>query len=134
MRGIHPRVLVDHGLEAAVREVADRMPLPVTLQLSIPTRLPGPIEAAAYFVVSEALANVAKHAQASTCEVTGWVDRDRLVITVQDDGVGGAQLGAGTGLTGLVTRLDALGGTLDVDSPPGGPTRLRMECPCRLGD
>ncbi|TDO51237.1 signal transduction histidine kinase [Kribbella sp. VKM Ac-2571] len=134
VRGIHPRVLVDHGLEAAVREVADRMPLPVTLRLSIPTRLPGPIEAAAYFVVSEALANVAKHAQASTCEVTGWVDRDRLVITVQDDGIGGAQLGAGTGLTGLVTRLDALGGTLDVDSPPGGPTRLRMECPCRLGD
>jgi signal transduction histidine kinase len=134
VRGIHPRVLVDHGLEAAVREVADRMPLPVTLQLSVPTRLPGPIEAAAYFVVSEALANVAKHAQASTCEVTGWVDRDRLVVTVQDDGVGGAQLGAGTGLTGLVTRLDALGGTLDVDSPSGGPTRLRMECPCRLGD
>lgn len=134
VRGIHPRVLVDHGLEAAVREVADRMPLPVTLQMSIQTRLPGPIEAAAYFVVSEALANVAKHAQASTCEVTGWVDRDRLIITVQDDGVGGAQLGAGTGLTGLVTRLDALGGTLDVDSPSGGPTRLRMECPCRLGD
>ncbi|TDW22481.1 sensor histidine kinase [Kribbella kalugense] len=134
VRGIHPRVLVDHGLEAAVREVADRMPLPVTLQLSIPMRLPPPIEAAAYFVVSEALANVAKHAQAANCEVSGWVDRDRLVITVQDDGIGGARLGAGTGLTGLVTRLDALGGTLDVDSPPGGPTRLRMECPCRLGD
>jgi signal transduction histidine kinase len=134
VRGIHPRVLVDHGLEAAVREVADRMPLPVTLQLSVPMRLPPPIEAAAYFVVSEALANVAKHAQAANCEVSGWVDRDRLVITVQDDGIGGARLGAGTGLTGLVTRLDALGGTLDVDSPPGGPTRLRMECPCRLGD
>ena len=134
VRGIHPRVLVDHGLEAAVQEVADRMPLPVTLQLSIPARLPGPIEAAAYFVVSEALANVAKHARASTCEVSGRVDHDRLVITIQDNGVGGARLGAGTGLTGLVTRLDALGGTLDVDSPPGGPTRLRMECPCRLGD
>ncbi|MEV6271651.1 sensor domain-containing protein [Kribbella sp. NPDC051936] len=134
VRGIHPRVLVDHGLEAAVQEVADRMPLPVTLQLSIPARLPGPIEAAAYFVVSEALANVAKHARASTCEVSGRVDGDRLVITIQDNGVGGARLGAGTGLTGLVTRLDALGGTLDVDSPPGGPTRLRMECPCRLGD
>ncbi|HET6739377.1 MAG TPA: sensor domain-containing protein [Kribbella sp.] len=134
VRGIHPRVLVDHGLEAAVREVADRMPLPVSLHLTIPGRLPGPIEAAAYFVVSEALANVAKHAQASTCDVSGWVDRERLVICVQDDGIGGAKLGAGTGLTGLVTRLDALGGTLDVDSPPGGPTRLRMECPCRLGD
>jgi signal transduction histidine kinase len=127
-------VLVDHGIEAAVREVADRMPLPVTLEFSIPSRLPAPIEAAAYFVVSEALANVAKHAQATHCEVSGWVDRDRLVITVQDDGAGGARLGAGTGLTGLVTRLDALGGTLDVDSPPGGPTRLRMETPCRLGD
>lgn len=133
VRGIHPRVLVDHGLEAAVREVADRMPLPVTVQLST-TRLPRPIEAAAYFVVSEALANVAKHAQATRCEVAGWVDRDRLVITIQDDGVGGARLGAGTGLTGLVTRLDALGGRLDVDSPSSGPTRLRMECPCRLGD
>ncbi|WP_427893244.1 sensor histidine kinase [Kribbella sp. GL6] len=134
VRGIHPRVLVDHGLQAAAREVADRMPLPVTLNITLPDRLPAPIEAAAYFVISEALANVAKHAQATTCEVSGWVDRGRLVITVQDDGVGGAQLGAGTGLTGLVTRLDALGGTLDVDSPPGGPTRLRMECPCRLGD
>ena len=133
VRGIHPRVLVDHGLEAAVREVADRMPLLVTVQLST-TRLPPPIEAAAYFVVSEALANVAKHAQATKCEVAGWVDRDRLVMTIQDDGIGGARLGAGTGLTGLVTRLDALGGTLDVDSPPSGPTRLRMECPCRLGD
>ncbi|MEU8226739.1 sensor domain-containing protein [Kribbella sp. NPDC048915] len=134
VRGIHPRVLVDHGLAAAVQEVADRMPLPVTVQLQLPTRLPGPIEAAAYFVVSEALANVAKHAQATRCEVTGRIDKDRLVVTIQDNGVGGARLGAGTGLTGLVTRLDALGGTLDVDSPPGGPTRLRMECPCRLGD
>ncbi|GAA1565205.1 sensor histidine kinase [Kribbella hippodromi] len=133
VRGIHPRVLVDHGLEAAVREVADRMPLPVVLTMSVP-RLPTPIEAAAYFVVSEALSNVAKHAQATKCEVTGWVDRDQLVVNVRDDGIGGATLGGGTGLTGLVTRLDALGGTLDVDSPPGGPTRLRMECPCRLGD
>jgi signal transduction histidine kinase len=134
VRGIHPRVLVDHGLEAAVREVADRSPLPVTVQLALPSRLPPPIEAAAYFVVSEALANVAKHAQASSCGVTGRVERDQLLVTVTDDGIGGAKVGAGTGLTGLVTRLDALGGTLVVDSPPGGPTRLRMECPCRLGD
>jgi signal transduction histidine kinase len=134
VRGIHPRVLVDHGLEAAVREVADRMPLPVMVQMSLPERLPPPIEAAAYFVVSEALANVAKHAQASSGEVTGWIDRDQLVIGITDDGIGGAKLGAGSGLTGLVTRLDALGGTLVIDSPPGGPTRLRMECPCRLGD
>jgi signal transduction histidine kinase len=134
VRGIHPRVLVDHGLEAAVLEVADRSPLPVRVQMTLPSRLPPPIEAAAYFVVSEALSNVAKHAQATSCDVSGRIERERLVITITDDGVGGARTGAGTGLTGLVTRLDALGGTLDIDSPPGGPTRLRMECPCRLGD
>jgi len=134
VRGIHPRVLVDHGLEAAVREVADRSPLPVTVQMALPSRLPPPIEAAAYFVVSEALANVTKHAQATHCEVAGRIADQQLVITVTDDGIGGARTGAGTGLTGLVTRLDALGGTLVIDSPPGGPTRLRMECPCRLGD
>ncbi|WP_432950872.1 sensor histidine kinase [Kribbella sp. CA-253562] len=136
VRGIHPRVLVDLGLEAAVREVADRSPLPVSVQMALPNRLPPPIEAAAYFFVSEGLGNVAKHANATNCHVQAWVNRDRLVVTVTDDGVGGAQLGNGngTGLTGLVTRLDALGGTLDLSSPPGGPTRLRMECPCRLDD
>jgi signal transduction histidine kinase len=134
VRGIHPRVLVDHGLEAAVREVADRSPLPVTVQMELPSRLPPPIEAAAYFVVSEALANVAKHAQARTCEVSGRIEGERLIISIVDDGIGGAKTGSGTGLTGLVTRLDALGGRLDIDSPAGGPTRLRMECPCRLGD
>ena len=134
VRGIHPRVLVDHGLEAAVREVADRSPLPVTVRMALSRRLPTPIEAAAYFVVSEALGNVAKHAQATRCEVDGWIDDERLVVTITDDGIGGADSAAGTGLTGLVTRLDALGGTLDLTSPPGGPTRLRMESPCRLDD
>ncbi|TWD84115.1 histidine kinase [Kribbella amoyensis] len=134
VRGIHPRVLVDLGLEAAVREVADRSPLPVTVRMTLPTRLPPPIEAAAYFVISEALANVAKHAAATLCQVDGWIGGDRLIVTVSDNGVGGADPSAGTGLTGLVTRLDALGGTLDLSSPPGGPTRLRMECPCRLDD
>ncbi|MDX6241344.1 MAG: hypothetical protein QOG10_6168 [Kribbellaceae bacterium] len=134
VRGIHPRVLVDHGLEAAVREVADRSPLPVTVRMWLVARLPAPIEAAAYFVVSEGLGNVAKHARAQRCEVDGWIADDRLVVTVTDDGAGGADPTAGTGLTGLVTRLDALGGTLDLSSPPGGPTRLRMESPCRLGD
>jgi len=134
VRGIHPRVLVDHGLEAAVREVADRSPLPVTVRMALPRRLPAPIEAAAYFVVSEALGNVAKHAQATRCEVEGWIVDEQLVVTITDDGVGGADPAAGTGLTGLVTRLDALGGTLDLTSPPGGPTRLRMESPCRLDD
>jgi signal transduction histidine kinase len=131
VRGIHPRVLIDHGLEAAVREVADRSPLPVTVRMSVP-RLPTPIEAAAYFVVSEALGNVAKHAQATRCEVEGWVEGDQLVVSITDNGIGGADPAGGTGLSGLVTRLDALGGTLDLTSPPGGPTRLRMESPCRL--
>jgi len=134
VRGIHPRVLVDLGLEAAIREVADRSPMPVEVSMLLDSRLPPPIEAAAYFVVSEALSNAAKHAQATRCEVVGRRDGDLLVITVTDNGIGGATVGAGSGLTGLVTRLDALGGTLVVDSPPGGPTRLRMECPCRLGD
>jgi signal transduction histidine kinase len=132
VRGIHPRVLIDHGLEAAVREVADRSPLPVSVRMALPYRLPTPIEAAAYFVVSEALGNVAKHARATRCEVEGWIVGDQLVVTVTDDGIGGANPAGGTGLTGLVTRLDALGGTLDLTSPPGGPTRLRMESPCRL--
>ncbi|MDQ6523219.1 sensor domain-containing protein [Nocardioides sp. LHD-245] len=130
VRGIHPRVLVDHGIAAAVREVADRMPVPVTVGLDLP-RLPGPVEAAAYFVVSEALTNVARHAGARTVGVAGWLAGDDLVVTVTDDGVGGARVGAGTGLAGLVTRLDALGGTLGVRSPVGGPTEVRMECPCR---
>ena len=130
VRGIHPRVLIDHGLAAAVREVADRSPVPVEVAIVLPSRLPAPVEAAAYFVVSEGLANVAKHAGASTCAVRGWVQGDRLLVTVTDDGSGGAAVGAGSGLTGLVTRLDALGGTLTVTSPSGGPTELRMECPC----
>ncbi|MCR1786025.1 sensor domain-containing protein [Nocardioides carbamazepini] len=130
VRGIHPRVLVDHGIAAAVREVADRMPVPVTVGLDLP-RLPAPVEAAAYFVVSEALTNVGRHAGARTVGVSGWVAGDDLVVTVTDDGVGGARIGAGTGLAGLVTRLDALGGTLSVRSPEGGPTEVRMECPCR---
>jgi signal transduction histidine kinase len=134
VRGIHPRVLIDHGLEAAVREVADRSPLPVTVRMALSRRLPAPIEAAAYFVVSEALGNVAKHARANRCEVDGWIIDERLVVTITDDGIGGADPTGGTGLTGLVTRLDALGGTLDLSSPPGGPTRLRMESPCRLDD
>lgn len=131
VRGIHPRVLVDHGVAAAVREVADRMPVPVTVQIHLGKRLSAPVEAAAYFVVSEALTNVARHAQARSAQVAGWIHDDALVVTVTDDGVGGAQLGAGSGLSGLVTRLDALGGTLVVRSPRGGPTEVRMEWPCR---
>ena len=131
VRDIHPRVLVDHGLPAAVNEVADRLPIPVSVELGLTDRLPQPVEAAAYFVVSEALSNVAKHSRAARCTVRGWVAAGSLVVVVEDDGVGGADPAGGTGLAGLITRVDALSGTLDITSPVGGPTRLRMEVPCQ---
>jgi signal transduction histidine kinase len=131
VRGVHPRVLTDLGLAAAVREVADRMPLPVRVDITLADRAPAQVEAAAYFVASEGLANVAKHADATSASITGWRRDESLVLVVSDDGNGGAVVGAGTGLSGLVTRLDALGGTLVVTSPDGGPTELRMECPWR---
>src|SRR6478752_4926523 len=132
VRGIHPRVLVDHGLTAAVHEIADHSPIPVSVDIRLVERLPGPVETAAYFLVSEALTNVVRHAQARRAEVHGWRQGDRFVLTVHDDGVGGARVDrdAGTGLAGLAVRLDALGGELRVTSPEGGPTDVRMEAPC----
>jgi signal transduction histidine kinase len=132
VRGIHPHVLVDHGLAAAVHEVADRSSVPVRVDVELPGRLDPAIEAAAYFVVSEALTNVIRHSAAEGACVIGRVLGDRLVLTVTDDGVGGADPGSGTGLAGLVTRLEALDGTLSVTSPAGGPTEVRMESPCRI--
>jgi len=132
VRGIHPHVLVDHGLVAAVHEVADRSPVPVRVDVELPGRLDAAVEAAAYFVVSEALNNVARHAHASEARVTGRVLGDRLLLTISDNGAGGADVGSGSGLAGLVTRLEALDGTLAVVSPPGGPTEIRMESPCRI--
>lgn len=129
VRGVHPRVLTDLGLGAAIREVADRMPIPVRVDVALDERPPPQVEAAAYFVVSEGLANVAKHAQARSAAIHARRHEDSLVLVVSDDGRGGAVIGDGTGLSGLVTRLDALGGTLTVSSPDGGPTELRMESP-----
>jgi signal transduction histidine kinase len=129
VRGIHPRVLVDHGLAAAVHEVADRCSVPVSVDITLGDRLPGPIEAAAYFVVSEALTNVERHARARRAEVHAWLQADALVLSVVDDGVGGALATDGSGLAGLALRLEALGGRLRVTSPAGGPTEVRMECP-----
>ncbi|WP_456697886.1 sensor histidine kinase [Aeromicrobium sp. P5_D10] len=134
VRGVHPRVLTDLGLSAAIREVADRMPIPVSVDVRLEDRPPTQVETAAYFVVSEGLANVAKHADATTASVSAWRQGDRLVLVMADDGGGGAVIGTGTGLSGLVTRLDALGGRLDVTSPVGGPTELRMECPWLVED
>ncbi len=132
VRGVHPRVLTDLGLAAAIREVADRMPIPVRVDVFLDERPPAQVEAAAYFVVSEGLANVAKHARARSAAIHARRSGDSLVLVVTDDGQGGARLGEGSGLSGLVTRLDALGGTLSVTSPDGGPTELRMESPWRV--
>ncbi|MEV7726070.1 sensor domain-containing protein [Streptomyces sp. NPDC087917] len=129
VRGIHPRVLTDHGLAAAVAEVARRHPVPVTVDLEVP-RLPEPVEITAYFTVTEALTNAAKHSGASHVGVAGRVEGDRLTLTITDDGRGGADPGAGAGLAGLADRVAMLRGRLTVSSPAGGPTRLCVEVPC----
>ncbi|ATZ23448.1 Signal transduction histidine-protein kinase/phosphatase DegS [Streptomyces lavendulae subsp. lavendulae] len=130
VRGIHPQVLTDHGLAAAVAEVALRHPVPVTVDLAGLPRLPGPVETTAYFTVTEALANAAKHSGASQVGVAGRVEGDRLTLTITDDGRGGADPGAGAGLAGLADRVAMLQGRLTVSSPVGGPTELRVEVPC----
>jgi signal transduction histidine kinase len=130
-RGIHPAVLTDRGLDAALSSLAARSPVPVEVSVDVAERPPASTEAAAYFVVSEALANVAKHAKASKASVTvrragdGW-----LTIQVQDDGVGGARIVEGSGLAGLRDRVGALDGELHLLSPEGGPTVLLVEIPC----
>ncbi len=131
VRGSAPAILLDRGLGAALSAVAGRCPVPTVVDNDLPPdqRLPHAVERAAYFVVAEALANVAKHSSASHCEVRCRLDRDRLVVEVSDDGVGGAAATPGGGLAGLVDRVQALDGTLQVISPPGGPTSLRAELP-----
>ncbi|MGP2440958.1 sensor histidine kinase [Streptomyces sp. JW3] len=131
IQGIHPKVLADYGLPAAVADAADRSPVPVELELDLPGRLPPPVEAAGYFVVCEALANVARHSGAGRAEVRGGWAAGRLVLEVADDGRGGADPEHGSGLTGLADRVSVLDGRLTLSSPPGGPTLLRVELPCR---
>ena len=130
VRGLHPAVLDDRGLDAALSGITARAPVPVRLRVDVPRRPAPTIEAIAYFIVSEALTNVAKHAHASHAEVTVERDGDRLRISVSDDGRGGARLDGGSGLRGLAQRVAAVDGTLRVDSPPGGPTRIQVELPC----
>ena len=130
LHGIHPRILTDRGLPAAVAELADRSLVPVEVDLQLSGRLPPSVEVAAYFVVCEALTNVARHSGCDEASVTGGQEGDRLVIEVRDDGVGGAVAGRGSGLTGLADRVAAAAGTLTLVSPPGGPTLLRVELPC----
>ncbi|MFB9350986.1 sensor histidine kinase [Streptomyces heliomycini] len=130
IHGIHPQVLADYGLGAAVADAADRSAVPVDVDLELPGRLPTPVEAAAYFVVCEALANVARHSGASRARVDGGHRDGRLLLEVRDDGRGGARAGAGSGLTGLADRVSVLDGRLTLSSPVGGPTLLRVEIPC----
>jgi signal transduction histidine kinase len=128
-RGIHPTILTEGGLAAAVESLADRSTVPVRVDGDIDGRLPQPIEATAYFVVSETLANVAKYAQASTADVLVSRRNGHLRIEVSDDGVGGADTSRGSGLRGLEDRVAAVGGTVRVVSPAGGGTRVTAEIP-----
>jgi signal transduction histidine kinase len=130
IRGLHPAVLEDRGLDAALSGVAARMPIPVRLTVDLPRRPAPVIEAVAYFVVSEGLANIAKHAQASEAAVFVQRAADRLHVIVTDDGVGGADPARGTGLTGLARRAASVDGIFEIDSPPGGPTLLTVDLPC----
>jgi signal transduction histidine kinase len=129
-RGLHPAVLSGHGLEVALQSIAASAPLSVRLRVGLDGRLPEQIEVAAFYVVSESLANIGKHARAGSASI----DVNRLdgtvVVEVVDDGVGGADSERGSGLRGLADRVEALGGTLRVWSPAGGGTRLRAEMPC----
>jgi signal transduction histidine kinase len=127
-RGIHPAVLSDRGLEAAVESLAKRAPLPVLIDSSLSGRLPEPVEAAAYFVVSESLANVIKHSGADRAEVGIRRETGRLLVEVRDDGAGGADP-AGSGLRGLADRVAALDGSLRVNGPARGGTIVRAEIP-----
>ena len=130
VRGIHPAVLTDRGLDAALSAVAARSPVPVSVHVEVPQRPSRTVEAVAYFVVAEALTNVAKHAEARAAAVRVLQAGDRLYVTVLDDGRGGADLARGTGLAGLRDRVAAVDGRLALSSPPGGPTELTVELPC----
>jgi signal transduction histidine kinase len=129
-RGIHPAVLTDRGLDAALSSLAARSSVPVEVQVDVAERPPASVEAAAYFVASEALTNVTKHASATKASVTVRRSGDRLTIQVQDDGVGRASIAEGSGLAGLRDRVRALDGELHLLSPEGGPTVLMVEIPC----
>ncbi|WP_414942848.1 histidine kinase [Amycolatopsis sp. cmx-11-51] len=131
VRGIHPRVLTDRGIPAALGELADRAPIPVSVRTDVPDRLPAPVESIGYFVVAEALTNVAKHGDATAAGVSASHQAGTLVLEVSDNGVGGADPARGTGLTGLADRAAVVGGRMLLSSPLGGPTVVRVELPCQ---
>ena len=128
-RGIHPVVLTERGLGPALDALLARAPVPVEIAELPEERLTAPVEAAAYYVVAEAITNVGKYAHASSATVGISRSNGAATVTVSDDGVGGADPARGSGLRGLAARVEALNGHLDVDSPPGGGTRIRAEIP-----
>lgn len=130
-RGIHPAVVSGHGLAVALEQLAARAPVPVESRVDIDGRLPEALELAAYYVVSESLTNIAKHAQATTARIDVAKENGELVLEIIDDGIGGADSERGTGLRGLADRVEALNGRLRVWTPRGGGTRVRAEIPCR---
>lgn len=130
VQGIHPAVLTDRGLDAALSALAGRCPAPVAVIVEVDQRPPAVVESAAYFLVAEALTNVAKHSAATEASVVVRRARGILTVEVADNGLGGADLTAGTGLAGLVDRVTALDGRMTVESPPGRGTRLYAELPC----
>jgi signal transduction histidine kinase len=132
VRGIHPSVLTDRGLDAAVSGLAERCPVPVDVDVALDERPPEAVETAAYYVVAEALTNVAKHARATAATVEVHRAGEQLVIEVRDDGHGGAARAPGSGLEGLAQRVEALDGSLTLDSPTGGPTAIQAELPWKV--
>jgi signal transduction histidine kinase len=129
-QGIHPAALTSHGLGVALESLAAKAPVPVGLEVELPERLPPTAEAAAYFLVCEALANTAKHARASSASVTVHRVSGGVVVEIDDDGVGGADTDGGSGLRGMADRVEALDGSLRVTSRAGAGTHLRAEIPC----
>ncbi|WP_240519522.1 sensor histidine kinase [Amycolatopsis antarctica] len=132
VRGLTPRTLTDNGLVAALEDSAARSPVPVTVDLRLPRHLPPQVESAAYFVFTEAMANIARHSGASAARLYSRHHCDLLVLEVSDNGTGGADPAGGSGLTGLADRVDVVDGRLRLSSPRGGPTLVRVEIPCRF--
>jgi signal transduction histidine kinase len=132
VRGIHPPVLAERGLEGAVQALAMHLPVPTAVRSHLPGRLDAPLESAVYFAVAEALANMSRHSGAKSAWVSLSHAEGVLAVEVGDDGTGGADAGRGTGLHGIERRLGAFDGTMAVSSPPGGPTVVTMELPCAL--
>jgi signal transduction histidine kinase len=130
VRGLHPAVLEDRGLDAALSGIAARAPLPVRVQVAVSDRASPTVEAVAYFVVSECLTNIARHSAATQAEIDVRRSGDALVIRVTDNGIGGADPGRGTGLASLARRARSVDGSLQIESPVGGPTVMTVELPC----